>query len=348
MQPDSNIEIRCVRCGSPFLPARWSSKVCAACHCPICSKIIRLRTANFCSLKCQQVSGDTSCAQPRKKQEIPRTCSACGNKFLAAAANRLKCPDCLKCEQCGALMGSAKSSRRFCGKACQDAWLSGFMLKNAKHFKRSPQTPDRIAFIRALGFASAGPKPHRRGPNNPGWKGGGNKTDRRREMERYEYKIWRATIFKRDGYVCAICGSRTGLQANHIKKWSDHPALRYEPANGIALCASHHHSTFKREHLFEKAFAKAVQNKQPVELTEAERRFFGSFITHCVFCGATIERDQYRSNTKRSFCNLQCMRSFETTLPFHTVNGVFVNRIRASRIRRNTRTIAPPEQKSLF
>lgn len=61
-----------------------------------------------------------------------------------------------------------------------------------------------------------------------------------------DYKKWRAEVFKRGGHKCLVCGrtsKETTLQADHIKSWSMHPELRFDPKNGRILCTYHHRRT---------------------------------------------------------------------------------------------------------
>lgn len=72
------------------------------------------------------------------------------------------------------------------------------------------------------------------------------------------YAEWRKTVFERDDYTCQMCGNRGGvLHPHHIKKFSSHPELRYEPSNGVTLCAAPcHRNTQGKEELFEKKFTR--------------------------------------------------------------------------------------------
>lgn len=56
-----------------------------------------------------------------------------------------------------------------------------------------------------------------------------------------EYKEWRGSVFKRDGYTCRECGVTGGtLNAHHIKKFKDFPDDRYLVENGLTLCVPCH------------------------------------------------------------------------------------------------------------
>lgn len=70
------------------------------------------------------------------------------------------------------------------------------------------------------------------------------KAERRQSVEGRrcaEYKLWRATVFERDGYRCQLCDEKGGkLNAHHIASYAHHPGLRYEPDNGVTLCEECH------------------------------------------------------------------------------------------------------------
>lgn len=58
------------------------------------------------------------------------------------------------------------------------------------------------------------------------------------------------------------CGSMTKVVAHHIKPWSSHPELRYDPDNGIALCQACHDKIKDREGEYEEGFSKTVRQKK--------------------------------------------------------------------------------------
>lgn len=57
-----------------------------------------------------------------------------------------------------------------------------------------------------------------------------------------EYKLWRKAVFERDNYACIWGGKEHGnkLQADHIKRFSEYPELRFAIDNGRTLCVECH------------------------------------------------------------------------------------------------------------
>lgn len=83
----------------------------------------------------------------------------------------------------------------------------------------------------------------RRGADSNFWKGG--KTDEAKRLKSSaEYREWREAVFRRDWYTCQICGAYGGrLHADHIKRFSMFPELRFDVGNGRTLCEDCHKQT---------------------------------------------------------------------------------------------------------
>lgn len=86
------------------------------------------------------------------------------------------------------------------------------------------------------------------GEKSHNWKGGvtpANKLIR----HSFEYRLWRESVFKRDGYTCIWCGAKNGggkrvvLNADHIKPFFLFPELRFAIDNGRTLCLDCHRKT---------------------------------------------------------------------------------------------------------
>lgn len=67
------------------------------------------------------------------------------------------------------------------------------------------------------------------------WKGGITPINKKLRSSN-EAKIWRRAVLERDGYICIWCGAKDKLEADHIKRWSDYPELRFAIDNGRTLC----------------------------------------------------------------------------------------------------------------
>ena len=123
------------------------------------------------------------------------------------------------CKWCGKeffIDPSKKGMAKFCSRKCSAEWKSVFMS----------------------------------GENSPLWKGG-LRYDRKEEYKGDEYKLWRKSVFERDGYRCLICGKVGGrLNAHHIRSWKDFPELRFDVDNGMTMCQSCHYLVKKETPLF--------------------------------------------------------------------------------------------------
>jgi 5-methylcytosine-specific restriction endonuclease McrA len=68
------------------------------------------------------------------------------------------------------------------------------------------------------------------------------------ERHGIKYRLWRNSVFERDGYTCQDCGQKGGgLNAHHIKSFKKYPKLRYEINNGITLCEKCHRKRHRKK-----------------------------------------------------------------------------------------------------
>ena len=83
-----------------------------------------------------------------------------------------------------------------------------------------------------------------RGDKASNWKGGITPIHRAIRTS-FEYRIWREAVFKRDNWTCIWGGKEHGsnLHADHIKRFSDYPELRFAIDNGRTLCVACHKTT---------------------------------------------------------------------------------------------------------
>lgn len=99
-----------------------------------------------------------------------------------------------------------------------------------------------------------------KGKTNPNYKLGHYLNDIRNTKE---YKNWRLTVFRRDGFACKKCGkSKSGfLQAHHIRPKRDFPNLVYEVSNGITLCKTCHENVSQKEYDYVDYFTSLINYK---------------------------------------------------------------------------------------
>ncbi len=101
---------------------------------------------------------------------------------------------------------------------------------------KSKRSPRSIETRRKLSEA-------RKGDKWCTWKGGVSKPNEliRRSLE---YRLWRIAVFERDNYTCIWCCKKGGkLNADHIKRFSEYPELRFAIDNGRTLCEQCHRTT---------------------------------------------------------------------------------------------------------
>jgi hypothetical protein len=125
---------------------------------------------------------------------------------------------CFNCEEPFACRPN--NPKKFCSLACN-------------HAKRPRRTPESRAAMSA----------RYRGSGNPMWRGG--MTDyNKRDRGSPEYKAWRTAVFKRDGYTCVDCNTKSSrtkpIVAHHLAGWADFPRLRYIVENGATVCNDCH------------------------------------------------------------------------------------------------------------
>ncbi len=86
-----------------------------------------------------------------------------------------------------------------------------------------------------------------RGENNPNWTGGTYGTERHKIMGQIEYKLWRDSVFARDGYTCQKTGQVGGdMECHHVLSFSEYPELRFAIDNGITLSKKSHKEFHKK------------------------------------------------------------------------------------------------------
>lgn len=74
-----------------------------------------------------------------------------------------------------------------------------------------------------------------------------------------EWKIWRESVFRRDGYSCQECG-RVGcyLEPHHIITLNEDLTKAFEINNGITLCRPCHIKTIGKGQLFAEKYSAII------------------------------------------------------------------------------------------
>lgn len=63
-----------------------------------------------------------------------------------------------------------------------------------------------------------------------------------RSCKNPQYRDWHNKVFEQSAGICSSCGGKA-IHAHHVKGWWESPELRFEVANGRALCKSCHEET---------------------------------------------------------------------------------------------------------
>lgn len=76
-----------------------------------------------------------------------------------------------------------------------------------------------------------------------------------------QYIEWRKSVFARDNFKCKMpncSGVSKVIHAHHIKRWADHPELRFVISNGITLCDKCHEIVTGQEKNYEPVFTRIL------------------------------------------------------------------------------------------
>ena len=114
------------------------------------------------------------------------------------------------------------------------------MRKSNTHYwkgkNRSEETKKKISLGRIGKYV---------GEKCPAWKGGLTPLNHR-IRKNIEFRLWRESVFARDGWTCQKYGIRENLCVHHINNFADFPELRTSIENGITLSKKAHDKFHKK------------------------------------------------------------------------------------------------------
>ncbi len=234
------------------------------------------------------------------------------------------------CEQCGVEFSvwqstAAKGKGRCCSKGCANLFRVGKKMTTARKIRKDKK-PRKSYICKHCGneFVEDRPRGNMQYCSNKcsaTARGLSRRSGRNVGRQSPEFRIWSREIVKRD-LKCVDCGATEGLQAHHIKGWNEAPELRYELANGEALCWRCHHTRHPELplELFEKRSKRKVipcEHCSKQFVTKKPTRKYCSQecaieatakrpirIVQCEICGETIVTRDFN----RRFCCMECKR----------------------------------------
>lgn len=177
-----------------------------------------------CSKECGykiRKSGKKGKHYPNAQKARIATCEVCGKEFRAVNEwhghpSRYCSKECwskratvqVKCPVCGKEIKTYKSAnRKYCSAQCRN-----------------------LAYREVTGEKARA------------WEGGKTKAAKLRRQSA-AYREWRMAVFSRDMFTCQKCGSKTRIEAHHIKEACNYHDLIYSVENGQTLCHSCHKET---------------------------------------------------------------------------------------------------------
>ena len=189
---------------------------CKTCRKEIYRSLSQIKDDNYCSKKCHY-------------NTVVKNCEVCGGEIKAKKGSQ--------------------DRKRFCSRKCVGI--------NAAKNKSFIENRNTIAWNKGIKLPypvwnKGIPFPQISGENNNKWKGGITATNNKIRTS-LEYKIWRRSVFERDGYTCVWCNDKGGwskeknktivLNADHIKPFAKYPEHRFDLDNGRTLCHDCHKTT---------------------------------------------------------------------------------------------------------
>jgi len=152
------------------------------------------------------------------------------------------------CKQCDrkfsvALSTIAAGKGNCCSKACRDRYRIGKpVLKLKTRCDKKPRTSFTCQLCGKVFIDEHAERPRKFCSNQClGRSKRKNKSESPRAKQMVALQAWAKKIILRDK-SCVRCGHRESLQAHHLKSYAEHPDLRLDVTNGVALCPVCHHA----------------------------------------------------------------------------------------------------------
>jgi hypothetical protein len=144
---------------------------------------------------------------------------------------------------------------KFCSPKCSQVWHSGKNNPNwqggnkkkiclicGKEFFAKPKLNGKVwGLFCSVRCHGSWKSKNESGKNHWNWQGGITPVHAKIRGS-MDFRLWRESVFARDGWTCQECGKKASghLNAHHIKPFATHPELRLEVSNGITLCEKCH------------------------------------------------------------------------------------------------------------
>ena len=143
---------------------------------------------------------------------------------------------------CGKWFHPERYGAKFCSKECAYKYKS-FGGKKGKHYPNSQRARTVICPVCGKEFRAVHDYKGRKAVycSKECWSNRGS--HKRKIVRTPEFIKWKKEVFLRDNHTCQICGSKTHLEAHHIKEKRNYPKLQYDVENGICLCHECHIKT---------------------------------------------------------------------------------------------------------
>lgn len=191
----------------------------------------------FCSRKC----AGRSSGRKSGNAKVSRKCNVCGDLYCARpddleAGRGLYCSN-----QCWHVERSARRQRRQDGKVFT-CLMCGIVFTDKTRTNRERQFCSNKCRGQSL-----------------------RKLVKAKNKRGFKDRKWARQVILRDK-KCVRCGAIENLQAHHLKSWDRHREVRYDLANGVALCCYCHHA------------------QHPTQPLEQFTNNGGSTVRYCVVC----------------------------------------------------------------